>query len=313
MIYTVYNVITKTPLITIGNTGIGKSEISNFIKKNFKDIKVLNTISQASLKQISTEISNYNGIIFVDDIGAINTDYMRITTVSTLTYLAYQHYLRRLDSTTNVEINNFNGAVIMNMQPAIYNQIIHEPSFEANIKDKTYRYFILNLPNRNIELKHPKIKELQHIYDKFNDIKVNIDENKVNALADNMLYNMSGIRRKQLITKYVKLTAILNNHDTAMSEDYQFVAKLLLNNIIENELTERIGVKSAFTFNVFGYNLLLMAKKYGNMFKVIDMVKDTGISKRTIYRKAKEQNIQIDNGYIIYNDNLLMRVVKHVI
>jgi len=238
---------------------------------------------------------------------------MRITTASTLTYLAYQHYLHRLDSTTNIEINNFNGAVIMNMQPAIYNRIIHEPSFEANIKDKSYRYFVLDLPKQNVELKHPKIKELQHIYYKFNDIKVNIDENKVNALADNMLYNMSAIRRKQLITKYVKLTAILNNHTTAMSEDYQFIAKLLLNNVIENELTERIGIKSAFTFNVFGYNLLLMAKKYGNMFKVDKMVKDTGISKRTIYRKAKEQNIQIDNGYIIYNDNLLMRVVKHVI
>jgi len=311
-LYTTYCTITKTTCIVIGNTGSGKSEMLNFLKLNFDKVLTLNTISQASLKQIATELNNFDGILFVDDIGAINTEYMRITTMATLTYLAYQHYLRRLDYQTNLEIKNFNASLIINLQPAVFDEIVSNTSFEANIMDKSYRYYNMRIPD-NKPFQHPHIKELQHIKDKFENMKVDIDKQRVEALANNFMTFNSVVRRYKIVNNFVKLTAILNGHKTATSEDYNFVSKMLLNNIIESELLERKGFTSTFKFNVFLFNVMLMSKYYGNIFHYSKLKTYLNVSTKTIYNYAKANNVKIDNGYIIYDNERILKVLKHVI
>ncbi|PMP89297.1 MAG: hypothetical protein C0172_00385, partial [Caldisphaera sp.] len=298
------------PCLIIGNTGSGKSEALNFLKNNFKDVLTINTVSMASLKQISYELNNYNGIIFVDDVGAINTQYMRITTVSTLVYLAYQHYLRRLDTNSNFEIKDFNGSLIINIQPAVFDEIVSDASFEANVMDKTYRYYNMRIAD-NKPFQHPKLKGLENIKDNFDKTQVKIDKQKVEALADAFLNFNSPARRYKMVYNFVKLTAILNNHKSATGEDYNFVSKLLLNNIIESELLQRQGVSNKFKFNTFLFNIMLMTKYYGNIFHVSKLAKYLNLSQKTIYRHAKTNNIKIDNGFIVYNDNRILRVLKH--
>ena len=284
----------------------------NYLTTNFDKVLTINTVSQASLKQIGNELNNFDGILYIDDIGSINTEYMRITTMTTLTYLAYQHYLRRLDSTTNLEIKNFNGSLIINIQPAIFNEIANNTSFEANIMDKSYRIYNMRIPS-NKQFQHPKIKELQHIKDKFDKLKVDIDKQKVEALANNFMTFNSPVRRYKIVYNFVKLTAILNEHKTAISSDYNFVSKMLLNNIIESELLQRKGITNTFKFNVFLFNTMLLAKEYGNVFHYDKLKKYLNVSTKTIYNYAKMNNIKIDNGYIVYDDERIIRVLKNVI
>jgi len=279
---------------------------------NFDKVLTLNTVSQASLKQIATELNNFDGILFVDDIGAINTEYMRVTTMATLTYLAYQHYLRRLDYQTNLEIKNFNASLIINLQPSVFDEIVGNTSFEANIMDKSYRYYNMRIPD-NKPFQHIKIKELQHIKDKFENMKVDIDKSKVESLANNFMTFNSVARRYKIVYNFVKLTAILNNHKTATSEDYRFVSKMLLNNIIESELLERKGFSSRFKFNTFLFNVMLMSKYYGNIFHYSKIKTYLNVTRQTIYNYAKANNIKIDNGYIIYDNERILRVLKNVI
>jgi len=229
-----------------------------------------------------------------------------------LTYLAYQHYIRLLDKTINVEIKNFNGSVIINIQPAIFNEIANNTSFEANIMDKSYRIYNMRIPS-NKPFQHPKIKELQHIKDKFDKLKVDIDKHKVEALANSFMTFNSPMRKYKIVYNFVKLTAILNEHKTAMSSDYNFVSKMLLNNIIESELLQRKGITNTFKFNVFLFNIMLLVKEYGNVFHYDKLKKYLNVSKQTIYNYAKMNNIKIDNGYIIYDNERIIRVLKNVI
>jgi len=178
--------------------------------------------------------------------------------------------------------------------------------------DKSYRIYNMRIPN-NKPFQHPKIKELQHIKDKFDKMKVDIDKQKVEALANNFMTFNSPVRKYKIVYNFVKLTAILNEHKTAMSEDYNFVSKMLLNNIIESELLQRKGITNTFKFNVFLFNVMLLAKEYGNVFHYDKLKKYLNVSKQTIYNYAKMNNIKIDNGYIIYDNERIIRVLKNVI
>ena len=180
------------------------------------------------------------------------------------------------------------------------------------IRDRSYRYYNMRIPD-NKPFQHPRIKELQHIKDKFENTKVDIDKSRVEALANNFMTFNSVARRYKIVYNFVKLTAILNNHKTATSEDYQFVSKMLLNNIIESELLERKGFTSTFKFNVFLFNVMLMSKYFGNVFHYSKLKTYLNVTRQTIYNYAKMNNVKIDNGYIIYENERVLRVLRNVI
>lgn len=138
----------KKLLLVVSPRGCGKSRISSFVALSHPKAMLQDRLSAAGLAQVATEMTNFDGVLVVDDIAKTQTHYARITTITTLAELVYSHYCISHMAGGSYEITDFYGAAIVNLQPVLLRELVRSHEWEASIQDKSMRYYHMKRPQR---------------------------------------------------------------------------------------------------------------------------------------------------------------------
>lgn len=133
-------------LLVISPSGCGKSRISDFIAEQAPEALAPDALTPAGLSSFQDAFSNFRGVIVIDDIASGYSSYTRLATISALTKLVSEHKVSRGTATSRYEIVNFYGSAIINCQPVLFRSLVSSPEWEAQIQDKTLRYYHLYRP-----------------------------------------------------------------------------------------------------------------------------------------------------------------------
>jgi hypothetical protein len=136
----------KKLCIVVAPHGTGKSTASATIGKKAPVSRVVDRLTIAGLAGMAQELTNWKGVIVVDDISKTGSDYARISTMTTLAELIYSHYICSSMSKMQFEIMDFQGAAIVNIQPVLLRDLVQSQEWEASIQDKAIRYYHLKRP-----------------------------------------------------------------------------------------------------------------------------------------------------------------------
>jgi len=138
-------------LLVIAPPGCGKSTVGQWLHDNHSHAFMKDSITRSSLKAYETEFNDFDGLLVFDDVGKIDTEHSRIQTLVTMAELVHGHFVSKDSFQLNIEIDNFHGSAVLNIQPNILKDVVEHPSWHSNLADKSLRYYHMRratTPNR---------------------------------------------------------------------------------------------------------------------------------------------------------------------
>lgn len=130
-------------LIIVAPPGCGKSRIGTWIVAKHWDGYLKHSVTRSSLKIYEEQFNDFTGCVVFDDVGAIDTEWSRVQTLVTMAEIVYGHFISKDSHQLHIEIDNFNGSAILNIQPNVLGEIVKDASWHANLADKSLRYYHL--------------------------------------------------------------------------------------------------------------------------------------------------------------------------
>lgn len=137
-------------MITVGPPGTGKSAISDWLERVHWEAYKKQSLTRSSLKVYEDLMNHFRGLMVFDDVGAIDTEWSRIQTLVTMAEIVYGHFVSKDSHQLHIEIDDFQGGAILNIQPNVLKEVIEHPTWHSNLADKSMRYYHLMravLPN----------------------------------------------------------------------------------------------------------------------------------------------------------------------
>lgn len=131
-------------LIVIAPPGCGKSRVASWIAAKHWDGYLKQSMTRSSLKAYEELFNNFDGCVVFDDVGAIDTEWSRVQTLVTMAEIVYGHFISKDSHQLHIEIDNFNGSAILNVQPNVLGEVVKDASWHANLADKSLRYYHLH-------------------------------------------------------------------------------------------------------------------------------------------------------------------------
>ena len=135
-------------VMIVAPPGTGKSATTNAILSAIKPSIWIDQITRAGMSKYAEELTGFAGVIVVDDLGGIETPYLRQATVTAFSELVYSHQMNKATGFFNFTITNFHGGAVMNVQPIIVRHLVRSEQWDSNIGDKVLRYYHLVRPIR---------------------------------------------------------------------------------------------------------------------------------------------------------------------
>lgn len=245
-----FNILAATAnqcVLNIAVAGIGKSTCTWTIKEVFKDeVFVLDSITRSGFKYISDELSGFDGVVIVDDLGKVDTQYSRMATVTSFAELCYSHFIRKMTYTIDIEINNFKGAALMNIQPVLMELLTNRPEWEAVIRDKTIRYYHIIRPlSPSFETPDIDLKR-----------KRSLNKVKIPATGSEKYYELVRIglvqwgyaRALEHISELLKATALIDDRILVQEEDMNVLIDVLSPITLERYMLKKFAFESSIHF-----------------------------------------------------------------
>ncbi len=131
-------------MITVAPPGTGKSAIGQWLTAAHPNAYVKQSVTRSSLKLYEELFNGFDGLMVFDDVGAIDTEWSRIQTLVTMAEIVYGHFVSKDSHMLHIEIDDFHGAAILNIQPNVLREVVEHPSWHANLADKSMRYYHLH-------------------------------------------------------------------------------------------------------------------------------------------------------------------------
>src|SRR3972149_4074290 len=138
-------------LLVVSPSGCGKSSSSVVMAATHKDPYPIASVTSAWLMKIAERLSNFKGVILIDDISKIN-EYEKRDTIVSFATLCHEHHIDKHTMIADYEISNFQGSVIINVQPVMMSQLYASTAWEGLLQDKSLRYYHLYRPTKPQEL-----------------------------------------------------------------------------------------------------------------------------------------------------------------
>ena len=138
-------------LIVVSPPGCGKSSVTNWIATQREDAFIKDSLTRASLKAYESEWNGFTGVMLFDDVGKIDTAWSRVQTLTTMAEIVHGHFVSKDSHQLHIEIDNFHGSCILNIQPNVLGDVVSHPTWHSNLADKSMRYYHLQRatsPNR---------------------------------------------------------------------------------------------------------------------------------------------------------------------
>ena len=128
-------------LLVVSPSGCGKSAVSSLLSASRKDTISFLTITRAALKTYADQLTNFKGIVVMDDIAGGGSEYERKDTVTAFSMLCHEHFTNKHTMTADYEITDFYGSAILNVQPSLLRDLYASAEWEGLLQDKTLRYY----------------------------------------------------------------------------------------------------------------------------------------------------------------------------
>ena len=250
-------------LITVAAPGTGKSTITNWLQAKHPNAFVEDSYTRSSLKALEEQFNGFDGLLLIDDIGKIDSDWSRVQTLVTLAELVYGHFIGKHTKDIHINIDDFHGAAVMNIQPNVLKEVIEHPTWQSNLADKSLRYYHLY---RAID---PALTELDVEIDwglNFPDVlKYEGDPVWFDAILDIGLQQWTRARAMEHCHALIRAVAALGNHYAPDQVDCQVLLELMLPMTVEMEVSEQSGFGGKVTLNVGLLYLLSEFASYQNV------------------------------------------------
>lgn len=275
----------KQCLLLVAPSGCGKSVITDALGIAHPTSLRLLSITRARLADYTDKLSNFYGVVLMDDIAGAGSVYERKDTISAFCQLCYSHFISKHTWTCSYEITNFHGAAIMNIQPALLAEVYEYPEWEGLIQEKTLRYYHLYRPTKpnqekpnvkidwgvDIDLVH-KPKHGFKLYESILAIaSVQWSDSRALEHVDNLLRSIAALDRRQDI----------NN------EDLRLLYKLMKPMTVERHIFRKSGFETGRWMDT---NLAAVLVEFASWKNVnIDRIaRDYKVSPATVYRLLLE-------------------------
>jgi len=213
----------------------------------------------AGLRKYSEELSKSEASIIIDDLGECNSEWNRAQTCIAISALVYGHNMIKDTHQIKVEITDYYGAGWLGLQPAILAEVVKHPSFHANLRDKSLRYY---------HLQRPTVANFQPIGLEidwglpFGDILDDIEETeRWDALVRLGRIEWSYSRAIEHIGGLLKACAALDGRYSTGQSDSEILIPLLLPLTVEQHVIEKQGFDSAASLN---QNLLCLLAEFAS-------------------------------------------------
>lgn len=245
--------------IVVSPPGCGKSTVGAWLDAVHPEAYVRDSLTRSSLKVYESLFNNFRGLVIFDDVGKIDTDHSRIQTLVTMAELVHGHFVSKSSFQLNIEIDDFRGAALLNVQPNVLKSVVENPVWSSNLADKSLRYYHLHRalsPNRS------PIDAEVHWGLEIDDIEaVNEDSAFWRELYTIGTTQWTRPRAIEHLEDLIKATAALGSNPTPDDNDMEVLLELIRPMCIEGELLEKKGFGTDATLNA---NLLYLLVEFAS-------------------------------------------------
>lgn len=272
-------------LLVVSPAGCGKSAISDAVGEAHPDSIRLDSVTRSGLKDFKDVFTNFQGLVVIDDLGKVDTQYSRIATVTSFAELCYSHFISKHTMTVTIEIGHFHGAAILNVQPPILGKLMEADEWEVVTQDKTLRYYHLYRPTKPNEDKL-KVKvdwgiDMDLVHKPSHTYKL---YSKLESIAS---IQWSDARVMEHLNSLLKASAALDRRDTVANEDFVLLYRLMKPMVIERYITHKAGFEVGRWMDT---NLLAVLVEFASWrnISIERIARDYKISPSTVYRLLNE-------------------------
>lgn len=298
-------------VLNVAVAGIGKSTCTWTMKEIFdKNAIILDSITRSGLKFIANDLCGFTGVVIIDDLGKVDTQYSRMATVSSFAELVYSHFIKKMTYTIEIEINDFRGAALMNIQPVLMELLTNRPEWEAVIRDKTVRYYHLQRP-LNPRKHHPRL-----IVPERTDLNAILYEPEPSPVYFELLQigltQWSYARTVEHIEDMCKAAAMLDSREVVTQEDMEAVKHLLGPMILERWLFKKFAFESHIHFDDDAMCILTEFASFPSV-SVEQVCTDFKVTPQTCYSLMKNvEEWAITNNGMVEPTKLACEVLESI-
>jgi len=276
-------------LLIIAPSGCGKSTVMLTLKNQSPAVLWLDSVTRNGLKFFEKDMQNFTGVALIDDLGKVDTMYSRVATVTAFAELCYSHFIAKYAMGFDLNIDNFNGAAILNTQPPILSQLISGDEWEVVIQDKTIRYYhtfrptnpLMTLPNVEI------------------DWGIDIDMVKLSGTESKRLQKLCNLGRIQWsqgrslehITALLRACAALDRREVVNASDFSVLERLAAPLWLEQYLIDKLAFEYGRIFKSDFLAILVEFATYGKL-SIDTICRDYKVSPQMVVSKLKEMGEQ---------------------
>ena len=272
-------------LLIVSPAGCGKSAVSDAVGMHYPDSIRIDSVTRSGLKDFKEKFTHYQGLVVIDDLGKVDTNYSRIATVTSFAELCYSHFISKHTMTVTVEIAEFHGGAILNVQPPILAALVEADEWEVVTQDKTVRYYHLFRPIHPCSDK-PKFDiewgiDMDLVAKPSHDFKL---YERIESIAS---VQWSDARVLEHIDDLLRASAAIDNRNKVEQQDLVLLYRLMKPMIIEKYVREKYGFETGRYFNT---NLLAVLVEFASWknINIARIARDYKIGEATVYRLLSE-------------------------
>ncbi len=264
----------KTTL-NVAPAGCGKSEVNLVMRDRMPDVLFFDSVTRAGLSNLEQILNGFTGTCIVDDLGKVESTYLRINTMTTFCELVYSHFVEKHTARGSLSIMGFEGSAVLGCQPIVLRRVMMSPEWDATIQDKTIRYYHLFRPLEP----EPTLPAFDINWSvKLGDVeRPNIKGKEAERLLAVGSLQWSRARTREHVSDLLCATAALDGRTVIDASDYVLLLRLMQPLKIEQLVMLRTGFEEGKEFDHNLLCILVEFASYGS-FTLADLARDYRVS-----------------------------------
>lgn len=261
--------VSRTCMLVVGVAGSGKSTASRSLL-SFERCLYWDSVTRAGLMSWMDTLTGFEGVIVIDDMGKIDSEYSRISTATTLAELCYSHFVAKFTFRVRLQIAGFGGSAVMNIQPIILSRLVRSIEWDAVLADKVLRYYHLRFPTRPVA--SPPVGLAPPPDATIDDVQLDLPAQALRGLYRQGQVQWSLPRTIEHVSRLLRGVALWAGRDYVNEDDVSYLEHLLKPMIVEGAVLQRHGLE---TRRVLDHELLCLLTELAsaNEVKVHDIAR----------------------------------------
>jgi len=286
----------KKFLLLIAPRGCGKSRIAYYLAEQHPKVIMPDTSSMAGMVGFAKVLSNFDGVVILEDLSKAQTIYALTSTVASMAELCYGHRIERYMIGSTFIIDNFRGSVIGCLQPVLLKPVIKSRLWEASVQDKSLRYYHLYRPIKPNPMP-PNVK-LQWGVD-FNEVETpTLKGILAEELLDIAICQWGWSRCYEHISDLLRACAALDRRGRVTQSDYYILRRLIQPLRLEVECVTKEEFESKRELKSNFLAILTEFASYGS-FTLQHLSRDYKLSEDRCYKIMEDYS----NDWVIVGKN----------